>query len=354
MIKRILVTTLLACTLVFTGCSEKKPIEAEVTTEAKEPETKEVETEKETETETETEKKNDAKVSGETTLIRAYNIGDGFITYDSDEVSEAIANMGYMEKELTAETLMSDSQTGESKKSMYKFTMVNIDDLQEYPSSDGAGYATSLTMEDGEYLIMFGSSDDASYEEVLPYCSAGKMVEYWAIGSVKDGVMLLVPFVAGSEDSGYYLVKTCAKAMGANVDDMTIPAPVGTDFDTSSLNMEVETQTANQTEKTEGTVVLNIVNVENGDIITVADCTIQNKFDFDIAMNGEKFYVNGVDYSKEFTSYFEVKKGETIEDEFFIDNCQLKRGDELEIYYTLMNAKTYETLGELRFVMVLE
>ena len=341
---------LLTAALMITGCGSSF---ASTNTPAP------ADTAKETEKETEKETK-EAKFSGEDSLIKVGNFGDGFITYDSDEVGEALANMNYEVKELTADTLMSDSKSGENKVSMYKFTMINVDSLQEYPSGGGAVYATSLVMDDGEYLIMFGSSEDATYEEVLPYCSAGKMVEYWALGSVKDGVMLLVPFVAGTENSGYYLVKPCAKAMGAYVDEMTIPEAVGDDFDTSDLTGEVQTEkeTEKETKQSanavEGSVVLNIVNVENGDVITVADCTIQNKFDFDIAMSGEKFYVNGVDYSKGFTSYFEVKKGETAEDELFIDDCQLKRGDELEIHYTLMNAKTYETVGELRFVMVLE
>lgn len=287
-----------------------------------------------------------------TGLIQNGKKGDGFLTFDRSEISADLAASGMSEKKLTTEAVKADHELlGNNTENVYVFAMLSGDGAKEYPTSDSSIFMATLLLNEEAYSISFGTGDKVTAEEVVPYCSAGKYIEYWAFATVSDnGSIILLPFIAGSEDNGYYLVQPVMKMMNADVSDMVIPEPVGTDYDDSAADSTPAPETS---VPSEGSAVLNITNVENYDGFTSASITMENKYSVPLIFTGKKMVINGVDHGV-FTAFFEVPAGGTIEDYFWVDDYALAAGDQLEITFELQNSETFESFGEITFKMTLE
>lgn len=378
--KKIFIAILTAAAMLLSGCEKEDKDEeiaestttvTEVTTE-KEPEVTTAETtvveteteppEIETETEPETTVETEPAVPGNNdsdepmfgkasswNYISNAKTGDGFITYDPDDITESITDVNMVEKRLNMEAM----QEGSKMKTVYRFTLKNVASAGELNGM----FMTTVVRDDGVYLVAFGKAGDTTLEEVLPYCSEGKEVEYWAFGELTDdGVPVLVPFIAGSENSGYYLIIPALEQFGQDIDGMTVPSsPIGRDVNideyttTAAETTAAETTTAS--EKADGSVKLDITNIENGSLITTAECKIKNNIGKNIYLTGKKLKINGVDYSEKFTAFIEAGIGETVTDELFIDDVKINAGDKLEITFMVGDNDTYVELGELTFNM---
>lgn len=382
--KKIIIAVLTAAAMLLSGCekeekdggvteetttvtteavTEKEPeettAETETTTAETTAETTVAETEHEIETEVQTEavtteskpaETDDSKKASDWNFISNAKSGDGFITYDADDISKSISDVGMTEVELSKEEMLNNA---DNKKVVYRFTIQNAASAGDVNGM----YMTTVVREDGFYFVGFGKSDTYSLEEVIPYCCEGKEVEYWAFGELTDeGIPVLIPFVAGSEESGYYLIIPSLEQFGQDTAGMTVPTtPVGRD-----INGEAATTTSSQTNNTssadesDGSIRMNINNVKNGDIITTAECEIMNNTGKNIYLTGTKLLINGVDYSDKFTAFIEIGKDKTVTDELFIDDAQLNAGDKLEITFMVGDNDTYAELGEIRFNMELK
>lgn len=377
--KKIIIAVLTAAAILLSGCekeekdngvteatttvtevtTEKNPEETTTETEATIAETTVAETEPEIETEVEseavtTESKSDEgdnfNKASDWNFISNSKSGDGFITYDPQDITDSILDVGMKEVELSKETMLNNADDG---KVVYRLKIQNAASAGDV---DGM-FMTTVVRDDGLYFLAFGESDNSILEDVLPYCSKDYEVEYWAFGKMTDkGIPILVPFVAGSEESGYYLIIPALKQMGQDVGEMTIPS-----FNVGTAVNAAETTTSSKKddnlqsyENTDGSVYLNITSVKNGDIITTAECELANNTGRNIFLTGSKLLVNGTDYSDKFTAFIEIGSGKTITDELFIDDVQLHAGDKLEIYFTVGDSDTYDDLGEIKFNMELE
>lgn len=382
--KKIIIAVLTAAAMLLSGCekeekdggvteetttvtteavTEKEPeettAETETTTAETTAETTVAETEHEIETEVQTEavtteskpaETDDSKKASDWNFISNAKSGDGFITYDADDISKSISDVGMTEVELSKEEMLNNA---DNKKVVYRFTIQNAASAGDVNGM----YMTTVVREDGFYFVGFGKSDTYSLEEVIPYCCEGKEVEYWAFGELTDeGIPVLIPFVAGSEESGYYLIIPSLEQFGQDTAGMTVPTtPVGRD-----INGEAATTTSSQTNNTssadesDGSIRMNINSVKNGDIITTAECEIMNNTGKNIYLTGTKLMINGVDYSDKFTAFIEIGKDKTVTDELFIDDAQLNAGDKLEITFMVGDNDTYAELGEIRFNMELK
>ena len=378
--KKIIIAVLTAAAMLLSGCekeekdggvteatttvtettTEKEPEETTTTeTEATTAETTVAETEPEIETEVQTEavtteskpaETEDSKKASDWNFISNAKTEDGFITYDADDIRKSIEDVGMFESELSKEKMLNNA---DNKKVVYKFTIQNAASAGDVNGM----YMTTVVREDGFYFVGFGKSDSHTLEEVLPYCSEGMEVEYWAFGELSDeGIPVLIPFIAGSAESGYYLIIPSLEQFGQDTSGMTIPTtPLG-----RAINGDVTTTASTQTnntsaaDKSDGSIRMNINSVKNGDIITTAECEIMNNTGKNIYLTGTKLYINGVDYSDKFTAFIEIGKDKTVTDELFIGDAQLNAGDKLEIIFMVGDNDTYAELGEIKFSMELE
>lgn len=383
--KKIIIAVLTASAMLLSGCkkeekdggiteatttvtevtTEKVPEETTAETEATTAETTvettvtetepEIETKVETEavtTENKSDEGNNFNKASDWNYISNSKSGDGFITNDPQNITDSILDVGMKEVELSKETMLNNA---DDDKVVYRLKIQNAASAGEVNGM----FMTTVVRDDGFYFLAFGESDNSTLEDVLPYCSKDYEVEYWAFGEMTDeGIPVLVPFVAGSEESGYYLIIPALKQMGQDVGEMTVPS-----FNVGTAVNAAETTTATSSKKddnlqsyenTDGSVYLNITNIKNGDVITTAECELANNTGRNIFLTGSKLIVNGADYSDKFTAFIEIGSGKTITDEIFIDDIQLYAGDKLEIYFTVGDSDTYDDLGKIKFNMELE
>ena len=332
--------TTTATTIETTAETTVAETEPEIATEVQ---TEAVTTEKPEETD-------DSNKASDWNFISNAKTGNGFITYDPDDISKSITDVGMVEKSLSKEEM---SNNGNDKNVVYKFTIQNAASAGDVNGM----YMTTVVRDDGFYFVGFGKSDTHTLEDVLPYCSEGMEVEYWAFGELSDeGIPVLIPFVAGSEESGYYLIIPSLEQLGQDTSGMSIPTtPLGRAINGDAT--ETTTSNTNNTsadDNSDGSIRMNINSVKNSDIITTAECEIMNNTGKNIYLTGTKLSINGVDYSDKFTAFIEIGKGKTVTDEIFIDDAQLYAGDKLEIIFMVGDNDTYSELGEIKFSMELE
>lgn len=348
--KKLFLASALAAAIMLTGCSANEtPVEsaAETTVETETTTVSEKETETETTTETEeTETEPVIGISGENSsgnkLLTAIN--DGFITYDKRDIKRIFADVGVMEKSLAA-----DIESTDISQCIYKFAMINDEPAEEFFTGGETFFCSMLYIGDEEYLVIFGTDEYSAIEDVLPYCTENKTVEYWAYADVdEEGLITLFPLIAGAEESGYYAVIPVFASLGFDVSGMNYPdEPLGTDYSPDS--------TWGVSAERGGSLTIEITGAENMDTMVRADCTITNTYPVDLIISGRKVTVNGEDFSDNSTVYFEIKSGETLRDEFFyINDCALYAGDVLFISAELMESNTYEEIGEITFTFDLE
>ena len=367
--KKILIAALTAAAILLSGCQKEKPergassettVQTTVETTAEtESETTAPETEPD-EPETEPEISGDDSFGmdfGDGDISKLYSTaktGDGYLTHDRDMIS-AIFTASEAKVVALSSGAVVETEDSDGIENVYTFNMKNVISGGEF---EDIYIATTLVREDGVYYVVFGTLAESTVDEALPYCTAGKELEYWAIGVNIDGVTILMPLVAGTEESGYYMVIPVFELLGYDTSEMTIPeTALGNDFDISAYTDDGEIQLSdtddNFYEYSEGSVVYNITSIENDDELTILHCEMTNKCDFDMSLYDTKFVVQGVDYSEQFNSFFEIPAGKTIYDDAYLENFKLYAGDTLEITCMVYNEDADEEVGEIYFEMTL-
>lgn len=349
------------CTAFLTGCTQKESPDESITgTTASETETTTVsengsgtETSVETEkTETETEADTEPVIGisgkfsdGETRSEKLFGqMKSGFVSYDKKDVTMLLKESGVTEKSLAANV-----ENTSSSDCLYRFSMINDEPADEFDDGSETYFCSTLYIGEEEYLVIFGTNEYNTIEDVLPYCTANKLVEYWAYAYVdEDGLITLFPLIAGSEESGYYAVIPVFESLGMDVSGMEYPEePLGKDYDPDSK--------AGKAVDGEGTISIEITGADNMDTMVSIDCTVENTYPFDAIISGRTLTVNGEDFTEDATFYFNIKSGETLTDEvFYIDNCTLKSGDVIFVSADLMDGETYDDIGKITFTFNLE
>lgn len=405
MIKRFLLTTVLASTLIFSGCGMKGNLVADVFNQFAErtdvSETTEVESTEENIASSESSQEELAvepvKETGEDvvtagsipeesiketgtseitentdtrsgtrlrdTILGQCLVGDGYITNDREVIREALEQASLVEKDVSMEDMLSGNMEN-GKQKVYHFKIKHHESAGKMPTESGANrYITTMVHGADTYVVYFGMDDKYTLDEVKNYCAKGMEVEYWAFASASDNVALVIPFIAGSEENGYYLVAPSMAEMGADVSALTVPSiPVGNPMDSSGTENNTATpkgddttngNATNPVAEDAGKIALDVNSVENSDYITVLNCTYTNDLDTDICLIGEALYINGVDYSDKFSAYAEVKNCNKYSGEMYVDDVQLKAGDKLEFIFEVSDNNTYKQLGKIKFEMVL-
>lgn len=299
-----------------------------------------------------------SKINEEKNLAQTVNLETGFISYDADEVSDLLEASGISVEELSQSMIdISDIQT-----TVYQFAMYNEDSVQELQSSNGVNeYVTALEYEDEEFIVLFGEDTMVEYEDVLPYCEVGTTMEYWAFGVEMEGKYILVPFAAGNEENGYYVVRPVLEMTGEDVSDMMTLEEQGISFAEDAnkdANKDAEKNKKNATNSTaasENDFIIEITSVEDlSDMMTV-QYKLSSNYSENVYFDDEKFVLNGVDITDSVTSYFEVDAYGKTEDQFYLnDNIKLHKGDELVISAMVASSDTYEEIDRITFDIVME
>ena len=297
------------------------------------------------------------------TILGQCLVGDGYITNDRDVIREALDQASLVEKDVSMEDMLSGNMEN-GKQKIYHFKIKHHESAGKMPTESGANrYITTMVHGTDTYVVYFGMDDRYTLDEVKNYCAKGMEVEYWAFASASENVALVIPFIAGSEENGYYLVAPCMAEMGADVSALTVPSgPVGNPMNSSGAEDNTmvpkgdDTTNSNATNpvaEDAGKIALDVNSVDNSDYITVLNCTYTNDLDTDICLIGEALYINGVDYSDKFSAYAEVKNCNKYSGEMYVDDVQLKAGDKLEFIFEVSDNNTYKQLGKIKFEMVL-
>lgn len=318
-------------------------------------ETTTTETAQETEIPTGTDTDLESTLVVGTGLIQNSKKGDGFVSYDRAAISEDIAASGMTEKALDKETVLADYELyGNNIDNIYTFAMISTDGVQEYPSDSSSVIMTVFVLDNVGYTVSFGTGEKVTLEDALPYCTAGKYIEYWAFATVSgNGNVILMPFIAGSETNGYYLVQPVMEMMNADISEMYLPQPVGDDYYATEPT-ETEAPETETPDVPSGSAVLNITSVENLSGMSTLNITMMNKYDVPLYFSGESIIINGVDYSDSFTAFFHVEANGSTDDFIFITCPPIGAGDVIEVTFSLQNAETFEDFGTITFPLTLE
>ena len=186
----------------------------------------------------------------------------------------------------------------------------------------------------------------SNISEVLPYCRTGKYIEYYAYATIsKDANVILMPFIAGTEKGGYYIIQPTFRSFGSELPaDMKIPVEIGDD-QIPSATETTTTQDVNSVDK----IILNISSIKNDDILTTIECTLQNTYPLPITLSAYSLKINNTDYSSKFTANIDIPKDSIASGKLFVSGTEIKLNDELEIVFSVQNTETKENYGRITF-----
>lgn len=316
-------TDIEATVVSITGCGVKLPSfmsekEIEDTTEDEEKEDEEEEKEKkakkkekkEEETEEQIEEKtqeDDIETIPFSKAALNWSRTTGYVGAFGDEITNDIERTGI--------TVMEPDQdmidfSDEDDCVVFHFEMDNEEDALTIEGMEQF-YSVPLDYDGYDYYVSFGTAEYSDYSEMQRYCQAGTTVEYWAIGYELYGDYFLLPFIAGNEDNGYYVVR-----------------PILANFDID---------------------VSDIMTLEEQDV----DYTIYNNLKFPIYMQDEVITINGVE-CKDVICYIEAQAQDWDSDTFYLSGVKLKKGDVVEFSAMVVNDDTFEEVGTVDYVFTME
>lgn len=381
--KKVVLTVVMTAMLAMTGCGSKAEKTAAETTEAttvqetrtqeetaEETKAAEKETESATE-ETQTEADDKAKADTDFTdlnkllgksgdseeenvsLLTAFADADeetGYIAGTAENIEKCFQALGIPVEDLSQAGM--DENDGEDV--LFRFTMYNEEALQTIDSGESDTYLTQLEYNDEEFYVLFGSDEAVEYDEAEVYCEEGTTMDYWAVGSIQDGLYMVVPLIAGNEDTGYYFVLSALETVGVDMPNTMTLAEQGISFKTD--DGEEGNKAASTTAKLTGDeyIYFEITGVEGDEEYMVVDYDLTNYYPMDVYISDATISVNGEDITDSTVSFFEVEANDTIEDSFFITGYELKAGDEIVIKGMLTDNETLEDIGMIEFPLVLE
>lgn len=381
--KKVVLTVVMTAMLAMTGCGSKAEKTVAETTEtttvqetrtqeetAEETKAAEKETESATE-ETQTEADDKAKADTDFTdlnkllgksgdseeenvsLLTAFADADeetGYIAGTAENIEKCFQALGIPVEDLSQAGM--DENDGEDV--LFRFTMYNEEALQTIDSGESDTYLTQLEYNDEEFYVLFGSDEAVEYDEAEVYCEEGTTMDYWAVGSIQDGLYMVVPLIAGNEDTGYYFVLSALETVGVDMPNTMTLAEQGISFKTD--DGEEGNKAASTTAKLTGDeyIYFEITGVEGDEEYMVVDYDLTNYYPMDVYISDATISVNGEDITDSTVSFFEVEANDTIEDSFFITGYELKAGDEIVIKGMLTDNETLEDIGMIEFPLVLE
>lgn len=282
----------------------------------------------------------------------------GYLGKDALALNESLEETGLSVENLSMETLEANP---EAESVIYHFTMYNEEAPIIVEADENAFYATQLTYDDEIYYVVFGTEDTSTEEEIESYCKAGTELEYWAMGTVEDGVAILVPLFAGTEDLGYYLVRPILAASGIDMSEVMTLEEQGIDFGESTGAVEETTEDTDEDADDEETRTASVMSDDDfgieigtiecsGDSATV-NYTITNNLAYDACMIDETILLNGEDITRDCIAVIKANSGESLDDVFYIDFHEIKEGDIIEITGTLVDEADYEEKGTVSFTI---
>lgn len=165
---------------------------------------------------------------------------DGRAKETTAQNDAAFTAMGFDLKELTLDNIKNIPETSETT-TIFKIQVKNDEPLT---IEDNLCCRYVSVSDDFACVLIFGDVTESETTEINTYAPQGKLVSYYAMFIRKnDNAALLLPVVAGSEETGYYFIRP--NLAFAEFDVSSIPVlpsdtPIGTDLSES----QSETNTA--------------------------------------------------------------------------------------------------------------
>lgn len=102
---------------------------------------------------------------------------------------------------------------------LYPITFSQPGSLQEI---DGF-YAMEFNTESENYYVQLADSADTDIEEAEIYTPGVEEVTYFTYAYIENGDYILVPIIAGNDQSGYYFVRPVVRMLGCDTDALAVP-----------------------------------------------------------------------------------------------------------------------------------
>lgn len=281
---------------------------------------------------------------GKPELVTELNESTGYISADADTVDELLKLCTIDVDDLSYENI--DNATGVT---FYHFEMTHENPLLEVPSDDELAYVTELVYDDEAFYLMFGAKEDAEDIEIL--AQEGITIEYWAIATEVEGSYILVPFFAGNEENGYYVVRTNCEMSDMDMSETMTLAEQNISFATTS-EPEPDQPEPNQPlpalTSDEFSFEITGEVIEEG--LAAFYCKLENGYDKEIFLDDEIIILNGEDITDNTLFTFWVEGSSSVEeDPFSIVDYTLVSGDTLQISFTVVDNETYEPIGTVEY-----
>ncbi len=285
------------------------------------------------------------------TIFPDADVETGFVCYDRDDVEDAFRFVDVDVLELSRENLE------ENEDALLYFAMYNQKSAEQVGSSSDAPYLTQLVYNDEPYFVLFGNGE-ADEEEVEIFTQEGTTLEYWALGMEEDGMYMLMPFIAGNEENGYYIVRPLFESTGMDVSDVESLVDQGIDFTTdedSDLPKEDDEDDVTANLTGEEKIYFEITDIEEYDTSVTVYYEMTNTYPVDVTIWDETILLNGEDITESTLGVYQVEANSTVEDYFHIfDDYTLKAGDELIIRGKFVENDNYADADEeIEFVFKL-
>lgn len=152
---------------------------------------------------------------------------DGRAKDTAAQNEEAINAAGiYTVKDISPENIEANTDN----RTLFRLGIKNTEGLLKYKEK----YYIPTKIKDQTYMVVFGDENTTTPEEIAPYARKNSHTAYYGYAIKSGSGYAFIPLIAGSDESGYFIVKPTFKYIGFDMTDMPdLPADtiIGTGLD---------------------------------------------------------------------------------------------------------------------------
>lgn len=101
-------------------------------------------------------------------------------------------------------------------RTLFRLGIKNTEGLLKYKEK----YYIPTKIKDQTYMVVFGDENTTTPEEIAPYARKNSHTAYYGYAIKSGSGYAFIPLIAGSDESGYFIVKPAFKYIGFDMTDM--------------------------------------------------------------------------------------------------------------------------------------
>lgn len=140
---------------------------------------------------------------------------DGYVKQTSAQITESINTS----KKYIVEDLTNENVAARDESDTPVMFCVEIKDIPDAQTDDG-NYVIKTDINGAAYTIMLGDEMTSTIKEASRYAPKDSSVRYYGTISQNGYRYIFCPMLAGSDENGYYAVKTVFESKGYDMTDM--------------------------------------------------------------------------------------------------------------------------------------